>query len=141
MATASIAIWFKPLVCRSPACLIRTSFSITGRGATIHRKDCPNVLGIEDRERLVKVNWGEPKATYPIPVRIKAFDRDGLMKDVSTLIADEGINMPKVKVETNRNMAVFDLVLEVRDILQLSRILDRLENLPNVMEARRVRPG
>jgi GTP diphosphokinase / guanosine-3',5'-bis(diphosphate) 3'-diphosphatase len=112
-----------------------------GRGATIHRKDCPNVLGIEDRERLVRVNWGEPKSTYPIPVRIKAFDRDGLMRDVSTLIADEGVNMPKVKVETNRNMAIFDLVLEVRDILQLSRILDRLENLPNVMEARRVRPG
>jgi GTP pyrophosphokinase len=112
-----------------------------GRGATIHRKDCPNVLGIEDRERLVQVSWGEPKATYPIPVRIKAFDRDGLMRDVSTLIADEGVNMPKVKVETHRNMAIFDLVLEVRDILQLSRILDRLENLPNVMEARRVRPG
>ena len=97
--------------------------------------------GIDDRERLVRVNWGEPKATYPIPVRIKAFDRDGLMRDVSTLIADEGINMPKVKVETHRNMAIFDLVLEVRDILQLSRIFDRLENLPNVMEARRVRPG
>lgn len=112
-----------------------------GRGATIHRKDCPNVLGIEDRERLVRVSWGAPKATYPIPVRIKAFDRDGLMRDVSTLIADEGVNMPKVKVETHRNMAVFELVLEVRDILQLSRILDRLENLPNVMEARRMRPG
>jgi GTP pyrophosphokinase len=63
------------------------------------------------------------------------------MKDVSTLIADEGVNMAKVKVETNRNLAVFDLVLEVRDIVQLSRILTRLENLPNVMEARRVRPG
>jgi guanosine-3',5'-bis(diphosphate) 3'-pyrophosphohydrolase len=112
-----------------------------GRGATIHRKDCPNVLRIEDRERLVRVNWGEPKATYPIPVRIKAFDRDGLMRDVSTLIADEGVNMPKVKVETSRNLAIFDLVLEVRDILQLSRVLDRLENLPNVMEARRVKPG
>jgi guanosine-3',5'-bis(diphosphate) 3'-pyrophosphohydrolase len=112
-----------------------------GRGATIHRKDCPNVLRIEDRERLVRVNWGEPKATYPIPVRIKAFDRDGLMRDVSTLIADEGVNMPKVKVETSRNLAIFDLVLEVRDILQLSRLLDRLENLPNVMEARRVKPG
>jgi len=112
-----------------------------GRGATIHRKDCPNVLRVEDRERLVQVNWGEVKATYPIPVRIKAYDRDGLMKDVSTLISDEGINMPKVKVETNRNMAVFELILEVNDILQLSRILDRLENLPNVMEARRVRPG
>jgi len=112
-----------------------------GRGATIHRKDCPNVFSVEDRERLVRVNWGEPKATYPIPIRIKAFDRDGLMRDVSTLIADEGVNMPKVKVETTRNMAVFDLVLEVRDIIQLSRLLDRLENLPNVMEARRVKPG
>jgi GTP pyrophosphokinase len=46
-----------------------------------------------------------------------------------------------VKVETNRNLAIFDLVVEVRDIIQLSRLLDRLENLPNVMEARRVRPG
>jgi guanosine-3',5'-bis(diphosphate) 3'-pyrophosphohydrolase len=112
-----------------------------GRGATIHRKDCPNVLRIDDRDRLVRVSWGEPKDTYPIPVRIRAFDRDGLMRDVSTLIANEGVNMPKVKVETHRNMAVFDLVLEVRDISQLSRLLDRLENLPNVMEARRVQPG
>jgi GTP pyrophosphokinase len=112
-----------------------------GRGATIHRTDCPNVMRIDDRERLVRVSWGQPKATYPIPVRIRAFDRDGLMRDVSTLIADESVNMPRVKVETHRNMAVFDLVLEVRDISQLSRLLDRLENLPNVMEARRVRPG
>jgi (p)ppGpp synthase/HD superfamily hydrolase len=44
-------------------------------------------------------------------------------------------------VETHRNVAVFDLVLEVRDLPQLSRILDRLENLPNVLEAQRVRPG
>jgi GTP diphosphokinase / guanosine-3',5'-bis(diphosphate) 3'-diphosphatase len=112
-----------------------------GRGATIHRQDCPNILRVQDRERLVRVSWGEPKHTYPVPVRIKAYDRNGLMKDVSTLISDEGINMPKVKVDVNRNLAVFDLVLEVRDIAQLSRVLDRLENLPNVMEAQRVRPG
>jgi GTP pyrophosphokinase len=72
---------------------------------------------------------------------LKAYDRDGLMKDVSTLIADEGVNMPSVKVETHHNFAVFDLILEVRDIVQLSRLLDRLENLPNVLEAQRVRPG
>lgn len=112
-----------------------------GRGATIHRNDCPNILRIRDRERLVRVSWGQPKRTYPIPVRIKAYDRNGLMKDVSTLISDEGVNMPKVKVDVNRNLAVFDLVLEVRDIVQLSRVLDRLENLPNVVEAQRVRPG
>ena len=70
-----------------------------GRGATIHRQDCPNVLRIQDRERLVRVSWGEPKTTYPVPVRIKAYDRNGLVKDVSTLIADEGINMMRVKVD------------------------------------------
>ena len=112
-----------------------------GRGATIHREDCPNILCIADRERLVKVSWGEPKMTYPVPVRIKAYDRNGLMKDVTTLITDEGVNMPRVKVDVTHNMAVFDLVVEVRDIVQLSRLLDRLENLPNVMEAQRVRPG
>lgn len=112
-----------------------------GRGATIHRKDCPNVLRIGDRERMVHVSWGEIRETYPIPVRIKAYDREGLMRDVSTLITDEGVNMPKVTVETHRNVAVFDMILEVSDIVHLSRILDRLENLPNVMEAIRVRPG
>ena len=112
-----------------------------GRGATIHRQDCPNILRINDRERLVRVSWGEPKTTYPVPIRLKAYDRDGLMKDVSTLIADEGVNMPNVRVETHRNLAIFDLILEVRDIVQLSRLLDRLENLPNVMEAQRVKPG
>jgi GTP pyrophosphokinase len=113
-----------------------------GRGATIHRSDCPNIMRSRDRERLVRVSWGEAKNTYPVPVRIKAYDRNGLMKDVSSLITDEGINMVKVNVDVNKkNLAVFDLVLEVRDLAQLSKILDRLENLANVLEAQRVRPG
>jgi len=112
-----------------------------GRGATIHRQDCPNILRIKDRERLVKVTWGEVKSAYPVPVRIKAYDRNGLMKDVSTLITDEGINMSSINVETSHNYAIFDLTLEVHDIAELSRVLDRLENLPNVTEAKRVRPG
>ncbi len=113
-----------------------------GRGATIHRQDCPNILRLEDRERLVRVSWGEPKVTYPVPVKIKAYDRNGLMKDVWNMITDEGINITKINVDVDRvNNAVFDLILEVRDIVQLSRVLDRLENIPNVMEAKRVRPG
>lgn len=112
-----------------------------GRGATIHRRDCPNILRVKDRERLVHVSWGEAKWTYPIPVRIQAYDRDGLMKDVSTVISDENINMTGVNVGVSKNLAIFDLTLEVRDIAELSRVLDRLENLPNVLEAKRVRPG
>lgn len=113
-----------------------------GRGATIHRQDCPNILRIRDKERLVKVSWGEPKSTFPIPIRIKAYDRDGLMRDVSTVIAEEGINMTKINVDVNKkHLAVFDLILEVPDLAHLVKVLDRLENLPNVLEAHRVRPG
>jgi GTP diphosphokinase / guanosine-3',5'-bis(diphosphate) 3'-diphosphatase len=116
-----------------------------GRGATIHRSDCPNMLRIQDRERVVRVSWGEPKNTYPVAVRIKAYDRDGLVKDVSNLVSDEGINMGQVKADVDHdhklNMAVVNLVLEVRDAEQLTRALTRLEALPNVMEVHRVRPG
>jgi GTP pyrophosphokinase len=66
-----------------------------GRGATIHRRDCPNILRIEDRDRLVRVSWGEPKNTFPVPVRIRAYDRNGLMKDVSTLIRTKGSTCPR----------------------------------------------
>jgi GTP pyrophosphokinase len=116
-----------------------------GRGATIHRTDCPNILRLRERERLVRVAWGEPKRTYPVSVRVKAYDRDGLARDVSNLVANEGINMGLVQAGVNHgsklSLAVLDLVLEVKDIDQLTRVLTRIEALPNVMEAHRVRPG
>jgi guanosine-3',5'-bis(diphosphate) 3'-pyrophosphohydrolase len=116
-----------------------------GRGATIHRQDCPNILRLQDRERLVRVSWGEPKRTYPVSIRIKAYDRDGLMRDISNLISNENINMGQVQVDfmhqSKLNMAVLDLVIDVRDIEQLTRVLTRLETLSNVLEAHRVRPG
>lgn len=116
-----------------------------GRGATIHRQDCPNILRLQDRERLVRVSWGEPKRTYPVSIRIKAYDRDGLMRDISNLISNENINMGQVQVDflhqSKLNLAVLDLVIDVRDIEQLTRVLTRLETLSNVLEAHRVRPG
>jgi GTP pyrophosphokinase len=116
-----------------------------GRGATIHRRDCPNILRLRETERLVRVAWGEPKRTYPVSVRVKAYDRDGLARDVSNLISNEGINMGLVQAGVNHDsklsLAVLDLVLEVKDIDQLTRVLTRIEALPNVMEAHRVRPG
>jgi GTP pyrophosphokinase len=113
-----------------------------GRGATIHRKDCPNVLRIRDNERIVEVSWGSPTATFPVPVRVKAYDRSGLLRDISTLLAEENVTLSKARVDVNRsNLAVFDLLLQVRDVRHLSRILDRIERLSNIIEARRVRPG
>lgn len=113
-----------------------------GRGATIHREDCPNVLRVRDKERLIQVSWGSPRSTYPVAVKISAYDRDGLMRDVSTVIAEEKISMSHVTVNVDGdNEATFDIVLNVDNIGHLSRVLTRIESLPNVMDARRVRPG
>ncbi len=112
-----------------------------GRGATIHRRDCPNVLRIRDKERLVQVSWGQARETYPVSVRIRAYDRDGLMRDVSTLVTNEGISMSSIHVSTKSSLAIFDLVMGITDLNQLSRVLNRLEALPNVLEARRLQPG
>jgi len=112
-----------------------------GRGATIHRQDCPNILAAKDRERLLQVGWGRVERTYPVPIKIKAYDRQGLVSDISNLLSDESINIADVKVNVNRSMADLRLIIEVKDLTQLSRVLSRIENLPNVMEAHRNNPG
>ncbi len=112
-----------------------------GRGATIHREDCPNILRMHDRERIVKVSWGEPQLTFPVAVEIKAYDRQGLMGDIYNIFSNEGINLLDIDLKVTRSLAAINLVLEVSDISQLSRVLTRVENLPNVMEAHRLRPG
>jgi len=112
-----------------------------GRGATIHRMDCPNMLRLTDRERLVKVNWGEAQKTFPVAVQIKAYDRQGLMGDISSILTNEGINVLDINLKVNQNLAAFNLILEIGDIAQLSRVLTKIENLPNVLEARRQKPG
>jgi len=112
-----------------------------GRGVTIHRKDCPNMLRIGDNERLIRVTWGQPQKTYPVSVEVRAYDRQGLMGDISAILSNEGINLIEVNLKVNHNQSVIHLVLEVKDITQLSRLLTRIENLPNVLEAHRIKPG
>ncbi|MCJ7434131.1 MAG: bifunctional (p)ppGpp synthetase/guanosine-3',5'-bis(diphosphate) 3'-pyrophosphohydrolase [Anaerolineales bacterium] len=112
-----------------------------GHGATIHRQDCPNILRAKDKERLLQVDWGHEERTYPVPVKIKAYDRQRLVVDISTLLANEGVNIAEIKVNVNQSYADLRLVLEVRDLTQLSRVLSRISNVPNVLEAQRTRPG
>jgi GTP diphosphokinase / guanosine-3',5'-bis(diphosphate) 3'-diphosphatase len=64
-----------------------------------------------------------------------------LMGDISTLLQNEGVNIADVSVNYNRTVADIKLVIEIRDLAQLSRVLTRIESLPNVLEAQRTRPG
>jgi len=113
-----------------------TGFITRGKGITVHRADCKNVLNTNEPERLIHVTWPpEGEQSYPVPVLIVAYDREGLMRDIGAVIADENINMSNVNISTRQNIATFELTMEIRDIKQLARILAKIERLPNVVEA------
>ena len=110
-----------------------------GRGITVHRSDCKNVINASEPDRLINVNWRRPvdTKTYPVPVMIVAYDREGLMRDIGAVIADEKINMSNVSITTKQNIATFLVTMEIADVSQLTRVLTKIERLPNVVEAHR----
>ncbi len=111
-----------------------------GRGITIHRRDCRNILYLKDKERLIEVDWGEDlKQVFPVMIQILAYDRTGLMRDVTEIMAGERINITAANIATHPkdHTAVITATLEISSILQLSRVLAKIERLPNVFEARR----
>ena len=112
-----------------------------GRGVTIHKKDCPNVIRMKDQERLIEVEWdATAQQTYPVGIRIDAYDRSGLLRDVANLVADEKVNLREATVTTGLkdNMAVITATLEIAGMHQLSRLLAKIEQLSNVRAARRI---
>lgn len=110
-----------------------------GRGVTIHRRDCKNVQGLADSERLIDVSWGDAheEQRYAVPVEVVAYDRDGLLRDVSTVIADEKVNIIDVRVSTRQDIAIIHLTLEITKPPQLTRILARLGMVRSVTETYR----
>jgi len=108
-----------------------------GRGVTIHRRDCLNVLRAGDKDRLIDVDWGSEPLTVPVAARIKAYDRTGLLHEIAGVISNEKINMSAVNVSREKNIATFYITLEISDIAQLSRVLTKIESLSNVIEAKR----
>jgi len=114
-----------------------------GRGVSIHRADCANLLRLRDAQpqRVLAVDWGRPspERTFPVAVVIHAFDRKGLARDVSAVLADEHISIAAMNVATNpaENTAQVDLTVTVHGLDELSRLLSRFAGLPNVISARR----
>ena len=108
------------------------------RGVTIHRRDCFNVLHEDERQRLVEVEWGRTGQFYPVAVHIEAWDRVGLLRDISTLIAEEKVNMVGVRTQEHgdRTTAIF-LTLETSGVYQLSRLLSKMETVRGVTSVAR----
>ena len=108
------------------------------RGVTIHRRDCFNVLHEDEPERLVEVEWGRAGAFYPVAVHIEAWDRVGLLRDISSIIAEEKVNMVAVRTQeqSDRTTAI-SLTVETQGVAQLSRLLTKLEMVRGVMSVAR----
>ena len=113
-----------------------------GRGVSIHRQDCGNFLGLSrrHRERIIEVNWGRSdSATYPVDLTLRAYDRSGLIRDISTILADEAANVTDLKSKTDKKTleTVMEISVEIRDLPTLSTTIARLKQLPNVISVQR----
>lgn len=113
-----------------------------GRGVSIHRQDCPNIIHASERQkqRFLQVNWGSAtRENYVVDVLIKAFYRSELLKDLTSLLANERAHVYSLQTQSSKqdNMAYITLTLDVDGLSSLSRLLAKLEQIPNVLEARR----
>ncbi|MFO8025316.1 GTP diphosphokinase [Thiohalophilus sp.] len=117
-------------------------FITQGEGVSIHRRDCHNVLRAvaEHPERFVEVEWGQrASGSYPVDIEIQAYDRQGLLRDITTLLANAGIDVTAVSTQSHKqsHTATLTLTAEVPDIDALSTVLARINQLSNVTEVRR----
>jgi GTP pyrophosphokinase len=114
-----------------------------GHGVTVHRRDCRNVAAVDDPRRLVEVSWGPAtKQVYPVDVVIKATDREGLLKDIATVVSGEHVNIAAVNVTlSSDHIATIKVTLQVDSTEQLSRVLAHVDKTENVLEVYCTRRG
>jgi len=109
-----------------------------GEGVSVHRSDCPNVLNEDEKERLVDVEWGRRGQLYPIAVHIDAWDRVGLLRDISTMVAEEKVNMVGVHTDSGSDGHIaISVTLETAGVEQLTRLLAKLEGIRGVVSVSR----
>ncbi|MFT4823621.1 MAG: GTP pyrophosphokinase [Halioglobus sp.] len=119
-------------------------FITKGRGVSVHRNDCGRVIKLQkqSQDRIVEVEWGDkaPKDNFEVDVAIEAYDRQGLLRDITELFANARLNVLSINTQTNkkRHTATMRLRVEVPDLTALSRLLERLNRLNNVVSAVRL---
>lgn len=114
-------------------------FVTRSRGVSVHKVGCINVLNEDEKERLVPVSWGQKRELYPVRVRIEAMDRVGLLRDVSTRVSDDKINIAWLVTRENNDATVsMELTIHVNDLEELNRVFSRLEGIRGVTSVNRV---
>ena len=114
-------------------------FITRGRGVSVHRQNCPNILAEDESERLVSVTWGETKTLNPVRIQLKCEDRVGLLGDVTSVISNEKINIANINTEEYDDMVFISLTVYTSGIEQLDRLYTKLEAVSGVLGVIRLR--
>jgi len=117
-----------------------------GRGISVHHEDCLNLMALRENEpdRVINLDWGEEREqTYPVDMIIEAFDRPGLLRDVMLVLSNEKINILAANTLTDRNnnVARLTLTVEIPRLERLGRLMDKINQVPNVLDVHRERSG
>jgi GTP pyrophosphokinase len=103
-------------------------------GVTIHRNDCHSVQQEDEKDRLVPVEWGQTDALYPVNIQVEAWDRVGLVRDITVVVAEEKVNITSL-VTHNRSdrTTLMEFTMETQGLAQLSRLLKKIESVKGVV--------
>ena len=113
-------------------------FITRSRGVTVHKKGCPNLRNEDEPERMVRVEWGQTKELYPVRITIVAWDRVGLLRDITAQVSEQGVNIASVvTLENPDSTATISLTLHTTGIGQLGRLFSKVEGIRGVISATR----
>jgi len=117
-------------------------FITRGKGVAVHRRDCVNIINLEEDkcDRLIEADWGDAQhKTYTVSIHVEAFDRQGLLSDVSKVLSDEKVDVVGVNTLSNKGEQTADMTItaEISDLDQLGRVMDKINQLSNVISVSR----
>ena len=114
-------------------------FITRGKGVTVHLQSCPTVVNEREVSRLIEVEWeAAPTQSYPIAIRVEAYDRTGLLSDITQVVAENKVNIVAAHVGvTPDHTAVVTATLQVHSVSQLARVMSRIETLKDVISVQR----
>ncbi len=113
-----------------------------GKGVSIHRQDCVNILHASEssRQRFIEVFWGNGhQHSHAVDLSIDAYDRKNLMRDITNTLANDGVNVTRLNSASNKeeHTAHLLITIEINDLTHLSRIMDHIKQIPNIIAVKR----
>ncbi|MDP3058062.1 MAG: ACT domain-containing protein, partial [bacterium] len=116
-------------------------FVTRGHGVSIHTRNCSNLNSImKEKERLIEVSWGrETMQHYPVRVEVVGMDRPGLLQEIVQILSESKTNISSMQARASKEQEAFvSFTMIVKDVLQLDRVLERLNRLRDVFTVKRV---